>query len=189
MKKLNLEKNAEVMTEISTEIRGGLDFRNDYNLLTYYINDMYLYIYNRVTKKAALYLFSGEEERDTVRIRIDAIKSNMGDSKVNMINFYEIKRQSKAIHANACNVRDVKKGVYRKDIFFKGFFIRCFTQNEQKGFNEFYNVLPNGYIFKDKRVYDFDKYIKIKELVNVWHRDDLIIMDNDKGEIVDNIEF
>ena len=87
MKKLNLEKNAEIMTKISTEIRGYPNFRNDYNLLTYYINDKYLYIYNRVTKKGSLYLFGSVEERDTVKIRIDDIKSNMEASKVNMINF------------------------------------------------------------------------------------------------------
>ena len=184
MKNLNLLENVEMVDNI----RGLWSFTNNYNLIYYYIDDSYLYIYNRVTKKGSLYLFESEAEKNLLKTRINSIKDNMEASKISTNNFTAVKKQSKAMHDNTCNTRDVKKGVYRKDTFFKGFFIQCNNQKEQRDFNDFYNVLPQGYIFRSTWGYNFEKYTKIKELVNVWHRDDLIIMDNEKGEIVDKIE-
>ena len=148
----------------------------------------FLYIYSRITKKGSLYFFENAEEREIIKERIKNIKDNMEQSKISTINFYAIKKQSKAMHSNNCNNSEVEKGVFRKDTFFKGFFIRCYSKQEQRNFNEFYNVLPSGYIFKNTWGYNFNKYRKIKELVNVWNREDLLIMDNDNGEIVDKVE-
>ena len=184
MKKLENVEHVETVNSI----KGLWSYTNDYNLIYYYMDVNFLYIYSRITKKGSLYFFESEEEREIIKERIHNIKGNMEQSKISTNNFTAVKNQSKAIHDNACNTRDVKKGVYRKDTFFKGFFIQCNNQKEQRDFNEFYNVLPSGYIFKNTWGYNFDKYIKIKELVNVWNREDLIIMDNDEGETVDKVE-
>ena len=182
MKNLNLLENAEMVNNI----KGLWSFTNDCNLIHYYIDDTYLYIHSRVTKKGSLYLFQSETEKNLIKIRINEIKNNMKASKISTYNFADVKNQTKTIYDN--NTRHIKKGVYRKDTFFKGFLIQCNNQNEQRDYNEFYNVLPNGHIFRNKWAYNFEKYRKIKELVNVWHRDDLLIMDNDSGEIVSKIE-
>ena len=181
MKKLNILENVEVVDNI----KGLWSFSYGCNLIYYYIDDTYLYIYSRVTKKESLYLFQSETEKNLLEIRIDEIKKNMKTSKIGTYNFIDVKNQTKEIYTN--NTRYTKKGVYRKDTFYKGFLIQC-ANNEQRDFNDFYNVLPNGYIFRDKWGYNFDKYAKIKELVNVWSRDDLLIMDNDNGEIVGKVE-
>ena len=181
-------KKLENVENTVNSIKNLWGFTNDYNLIFYYMDVNFFYIYSRITKKGSLYYFESEEEREIIKERIKNIKDNMEQSKISMMNFYAVKNQSKAIYDNACNTRDVIKGVYRKDTFFKGFFIQCNNQNEQRDFNEFYNVLPSGYIFKNTWGYNFDKYIKIKELVNVWNREDLLIMDNDNGEIVDKVE-
>ena len=181
MKKLeNVEK--------VNDIRNRWDFTNNFNLIYYYMDNNMLFIYSRITKKGSLYLFENEEERETIKKRINKIQENMRQSKINMRNFHAIKKQSKAMHNNDCNNREIVKGVFRKDTFFKGFFLGCYTEQDQRGFNEFFNVLPSGYIFKSRWGYDFDKYRKIKELINVWDREDLLIMDNDTGEIVDKME-
>ena len=182
MKKLNLVENEEIVNNI----KGLWSFTYNCNLIHYYIDDTYLCIYSRVTRKGSLYLFESETEKNQINVRIDEIKKNMKDSKVSMYNFAEIKNQSKAIYDN--NTRYIKKGVYRKDPFFKGFLIQCNNQKEQREYNEFYNVLPQGHIFRNKWGYNFEKYAKIKELVNVWSRDDLLLMDNDNGEVVDKME-
>ena len=184
MKKLENVENVETVNSI----KNLWSFKNDYNLIFYYMDVNFLYIYSRITKKGSLYFFESEEEREIIKERIKNIKDNMEQSKISTINFYAIKKQSKAMHSNNCNNSEVEKGVFRKDTFFKGFFIRCYSKQEQRNFNEFYNVLPSGYIFKNTWGYNFYKYIKIKELVNVWNREDLLIMDNDKGEVIDKIE-
>ena len=181
MKKLNILENVEVVDNI----KGLWSFSYGCNLIYYYIDDTHLYIYSKVTKKESLYLFQSETEKNLLEIRIDEIKKNMKTSKIGTYNFIDVKNQTKEIYTN--NTRYTKKGVYRKDTFYKGFLIQC-ANNEQRDFNDFYNVLPNGYIFRDKWGYNFDKYAKIKELVNVWSRDDLLIMDNDNGEIVGKVE-
>ena len=184
MKKLENVENVETVNSI----KNLWSFTNDYNLIFYYMDVNFLYIHSRITKKGFLYLFESEEEREIIKERIKNIKDNMEQSKVSTINFYAIKKQSKAMHSNNCNNSGVEKGVFRKDTFFKGFFIRCYSYQEQRNFNEFYNVLPSGYIFKNTWGYNFNKYREIKELVNVWNREDLLIMDNDKGEVIDKIE-
>ena len=184
MKKLDVKKNRDTVTAIK-EYWGIL---NDYNLVYYYINDSYLYIYSRVTKKESLHMFASEEEKNRIKERIENIKKDMKKSYVNVRNFAEIKKQSAAMWTNKCNDREIRKGTFRKDTFYRGFFIECFTQNEQRDFNEFYNIFSSGYILKSKRAYDFEKFIKIKNLTNLWNRDDLLIMDNGEGEIVDKIE-
>ena len=181
MKKLNLLENAEMVNNI----RGRWSFSSNCDLIYYYIDDTHLYIYSRVTKKGSLYLFQSETEKNLIKIRVKEIKNNMKASKISPFNFIDVKNQSKAIYDN--NTRYIKKGVYRKDTFFKGFFIEC-NNHEQREFNDFYNVLPQGHIFRSTRGYNFEKYIEIKELVNVWSRDDLLIMDNDSGEVVGKIE-
>ena len=184
MKKLENVESVETVNSI----KNLWSFTNDYKLIFYYMDVNFLYIYSRITKKGSLYFFESEEEREIIKERINKIKDNMEQSKISMRHFYAVKKQSKAMHSNNCNNSEVEKGVFRKDTFFKGFFIRCFSKQEQRNFNEFYNVLPSGYIFKNTWGYNFDKYIKIKELVNDWDREDLLIMDNDNGEIVDKIE-
>ena len=184
MKKLDLEKYKKIVTEI----REAWIFQNDYNLISYAIYDSYLYVYSRVTKKGALYLFHSEEEKETIKKRIENIKQKMKKSYVNVRNFHEIKKQSTAMHTNQCGDREIKKGVFRKDTFFKGFFIGCFTPNERREINEYYNVFLSGYVLKSKWAYDFDKYRALITLANQWHRDDLLLMDNGVGEIVDKLE-
>ena len=181
-------KKVENVENTVNSIKNLWGFTNDYKLIFYYMDVNFLYIYSRITKKGSLYYFESEEEREIIKERINKIKDNMEQSKISTINFYAIKKQSKAMHSNNCNNSEVEKGVFRKDTFFKGFFIRCYSVQEQRNFNEFYNVLPSGYIFKNTWGYNFNKYIKIKELVNVWNRKDLLIMDNDKGEVIDKIE-
>ena len=56
MKKLEVEKNAELVADI----KDWGEILYNYNLILYYINDSYLYIYSRVTKKASLYLYDNE---------------------------------------------------------------------------------------------------------------------------------
>ena len=181
MKKLNLEKYEDKISWWS--------IRNDYNLTAYSIYaDTYLYIYSRVTKKESLYLFDSEEEKEIIKERINNIKSEMKKSNVNIRNFAEIKKQAAAMWTNNCNDREIKKGVFRKDTFYTGFFIQCFIKNDQRGFNEFFNVLPGGYILKAAWAYDFSKYNELRALANLWNRDDLLIMDNYAGEIVDKME-
>ena len=184
MKKLEIKKYRETVTEIK-DFWGIL---NDYNLIYYYVNDTYLYIYSRVTKKETLYLFDSEEEKNRIKERINNIEADMEKSNVNIRNFAEIKKQSAAMWTNKCNDREIRKGIFRRDIFFKGFFIQCFNQNDQRDCNEFYNIFFNGYVLKSKRAYDFDKFAKIKNLTNLWNRDDLLLMDNGEGEIVNKIE-
>ena len=184
MKKLENVEHVETVNSI----KRLWSYTNDYNLIYYYMDVNFLYIYSRITKKGSLYFFESEEEREILKERIHNIKDNMEQSKISILNFYAVKKQSKAMHSNNCNNSEVEKGVFRKDTFFKGFFIRCYSDQEQRDFNEFYNVLPSGYIFKNTWGYNFNKYRKIKELVNVWNREDLLIMDNDKGETVDKVE-
>ena len=184
MKKLEVKNYRETVTGI----KEFWEILHDYNLIYYYVNDTYLYIYSRVTKKEALYLYDNDLEKEIIKERIENIKKDMKKSYVNIRNVYEIKKQSAAMWTNKCNDREIRKGVFRKDTFFKGFFIECFTQNEQREYNEYYNVFLSGYILKSKWAYDFEKYIKLKNLTNVWNRDDLLLMDNNAGEIVDKIE-
>ena len=184
MKKLEVAKYAEIVSETSIE----WEVLHTYNLLYYYVFDNYLYIYSRVTKKTTLYLFDSEEEKETIKKRVDTIEKEMEKSKVNIRNYYDIKKQSIAMHNNKCNNSEIKKGVFRKDTFFKGFFIECFNQYEQRDFNEFFNVFLSGYVLKSKWPYDFKKYRELRTLALQWNRDDLLIMDNDAGEIVNNLE-
>ena len=92
MKKLNLLENFGMVNGI----KNLWSYTNNYNLIYYYIDDTYLYIYSRVTKRGSLYLFDSAEERDKVKIRINDIKNNMEASKVNINNFSAVKKQTKA---------------------------------------------------------------------------------------------
>lgn len=58
MKKLNLEKNAELVVEIREE----LSFQYDCNLISYSIYSKYLYIYSRVTKRS-LYTYLSPKKK------------------------------------------------------------------------------------------------------------------------------
>ena len=94
MKKLDVKKNRETVTTMK-EYWGIL---NDFNLVYYYINDSYLYIYSRVTKKESLHMFASEEEKNIIKERINNIKKEMKMTKVNIRNlfnpeFYEYKFQ------------------------------------------------------------------------------------------------
>ena len=76
--------------ETVNSIKNLWSFTNDYNLIFYYMDVNYLYIYSRITKKGFLYFFESEEEREIIKERIKNIKDNMEQSKISIMNFYSI---------------------------------------------------------------------------------------------------
>ena len=141
-----------------------------------------LYVRNNFNQTRNLYIID-EDKVEMITNRVNNIVENISESKVNMSNYNHIKEQTKKVINGEGTT--LNHGIYTKDVAYKGFMVQqtiyCRYSKLQKK-DTFVSVLPNKKVINTW--FNFLLFSRLKELKNIWNREDVIIFNDTEEEVI-----